>query len=294
MEDWDSTACVVGDSRQFLPGCSARKSTRDKDKQILSNAMMQAYIAMRGPDMGDNDDPLFDWIKLHHDEITNNPSSQPQDNPRDVSKMLELMDKAIRSENMGGDSPRDAIFEFQKPKINHIVPPSTMNLSPHKKVTAAVDHHNHLWVDDGDDDEGAVPTGHLSPCTFLELSHDCKRWSHKEIMDPSNALAGAERMRPHGLAPVKDHYPYYLEDAKPQKDHKTGEEFSPLYHVPEDPSLIFTPPGVPNSSYAPTAFLAQYDRMAPLEAKKLRDHLYGKAEKSMPPASTNDKFTNVR
>ena len=101
-------------------------------------------------------------------------------------------------------------------------------------------------------------------------------------------------MRPHGLAPVKDHYPYYLDDAKPQRDHKTGEEFSPLYHVPEDPSLIFTPPGVPNSSYAPTAFLAQYDRMAPMEAKKLRDHLYGKAEKSMPPASTNDKFTNVR
>ncbi|KAG4218624.1 hypothetical protein PC116_g32896, partial [Phytophthora cactorum] len=33
--------------------------------------------------------------------------------------------------------------------------------------------------------------------------------------------------------------------------------------------------------------------MAPMEAKKLRDHLYGKAEKSMPPASTNDKFTNT-
>lgn len=96
-----------------------------------------------------------------------------------------------------------------------------------------------------------------------------------------------------GPVPARDHYPYYLEDAQAQRDYYTGEEFSPLYQVPHSPSLIYTPPGLPSISYAPTTFLAQYDRMAPLDARKLRDHVYGKTEKSMPPTSTNDKFTNV-
>ncbi|KAF3070405.1 hypothetical protein GL218_00247 [Daldinia childiae] len=290
-----------GKSQLFVPGCSAAKPTGSDDKQTISNSMMQAYIAMRGPDMGEINDPLFEWIQSHNDEMTRKAASQPHgtpepaDNPRDVTEMLGYMDKAIGSDNMGGDSPRAAIFELRRPTINHIAPPAVMNLVPHRRAYSATDHRIPAWGDDGDDeddDEGAVPTGRLSPCTFLQWSQDCKRWVRKEIMDPKNVLAKAKRMRPTEPVPARDHYPYYLEDAKAQRDHFTGEEFSPLYQVPHSPSLIYTPPGVPSVSYAPTAFLAQYDRMAPLDAKKLRDHVYGKTEKSMPPTSTNDKFTD--
>ncbi|KAI1800737.1 hypothetical protein F4811DRAFT_495385 [Daldinia bambusicola] len=324
VEDWETTVAVVGERepQQLVPGCSASTFSRDKKKQLLSNSMMQAYIAMRGPEMAAEIDPLFEWIQLRHDEVDAKTASQPQDDPKDVSKyathssfpldifmitpyrsfpltyislrMLDLMDKVLLPENMGGDSPRAAIFEFPKPSHNHIVPPATMNLSPHKEVVDAVSSRSPIWGDDEDDDEGAVPTGFLSPCTFLEWSRNCKRWPGKEIQDPYNVLVDTQRMRPEGPAPVKDHFPYYLEDMKPQRDYQTGEEFSPLYNVPDDPSLIFTPPGVPDRSYAPPKFLTQYDRMAPMEAKKLRDHVYGKLEKSVPPASTHDKFTNVR
>ncbi|KAI1652061.1 uncharacterized protein F4817DRAFT_2062 [Daldinia loculata] len=288
-----------GTSQQFVPGCSASKPIGDEDKQTISNAMMQAYIAMRGPDMGEITDPLFDWIQFHTEEIARKAASQPHgnsnppDNPRDVTKMLNYMDKAIESDNMGGDSPRDAIFELQKPSISHIAPPAAMNLLPHRRVYSATDNRPPVWGDDEDDDEGAIPTGRLSPCTFLHWSQDCKPWVRREIMDPRNILATAERTRPMGPVPARDHYPYYLEDAQAQRDYYTGEEFSPLYQVPHSPSLIYTPPGLPSISYAPTTFLAQYDRMAPLDARKLRDHVYGKTEKSMPPTSTNDKFTNV-
>ncbi|KAI1471046.1 uncharacterized protein F4812DRAFT_467251 [Daldinia caldariorum] len=294
-EDWETTVAVVGDRgpRQSVPGCSASKSTADKKKQILSNSMMQAYIAMRGPEMAAEMDPLFEWIQLRHDQADPNTSSQPHDDPKDVSKMLELMDKALLPENMTGDSPRAAIFEFPKPPHHHIVPPATMNLLPHHKVADAVRCRSPVWGDDEDDDEGAVPTGLLSPCTFLEWSRNCKRWPGKEIQDPHNVLAGAQRMRPEGPAPVKDHFPQYLQDMKLQRDYQTGEELSPLYNVPDDPSLIFTPPGLPDRQYAPAKFLTQYDRMAPMEAKNLRDHVYGKAQKSVPPASTHNRFTNT-
>ncbi|KAI0095592.1 hypothetical protein F4814DRAFT_179582 [Daldinia grandis] len=288
-----------GKYQQFIPGCSASKPTGDEGKQMLSNAMMQAYIAMRGPDMGGTTDPLFDWIKFHSDETARKAASQPHGNPdppgnaKDVTKMLDYMDKAIGSDNMSGDSPRDAIFELQKPSISHIAPPAAMNLLPHHKVHAATHNRTPVWGNDEDDDEGAVPTGRLSPCTFLQWSQDCQPWTRRDIMDPRNILATAERTRPMGPVSAKDHYPHYLEDAKAQRDYYTGEEFSPLYQVPQSPSLIYTPPGVPDISYAPTAFLAQYDRMAPLHAKKLRDHVYGKTEKSIPPASTNDNFTST-
>ncbi|KAI0853772.1 hypothetical protein F5Y00DRAFT_257073 [Daldinia vernicosa] len=299
IEDFEVGAGPSGKSEQFVPGCSASKPTPtgDEDKQTISNAMMQAYIAMRGPDMGGLTDPLFEWIKFHSDEMDRKAASQPHgepkppDNPRDVTKMLNYMDKAIESDNMDGDSPRDAIFELRKPSINHIAPPASMNLLPHRRVCSATENRIPVWGDDEDDDEGALPTGRVSPCTFLQWAQDCKPWARGNIMDPRNTLATAERMRPMGPVPDRDHYPYYLEDAKAQRDHYTGEEFSPLYQVPHSPSLIYTPPGVPSIAWAPAAFLAQYDRMAPLEAKKLRDHVYGKTEKSMPPASTNYKFT---
>lgn len=37
----------------------------------ISNDMMQAYVMMRGPSLGesedDKDDPLFEWIRLRED-----------------------------------------------------------------------------------------------------------------------------------------------------------------------------------------------------------------------------------
>lgn len=61
-----------------------------------------------------------------------------------------------------------------------------MNLLPHRRVYSATDNRPPVWGDDEDDDEGAIPTGRLSPCTFLHWSQDCKPWVRREIMDPRN------------------------------------------------------------------------------------------------------------
>lgn len=91
--------------------------------------------------------------------------------------MLELIDKALESSNMGGDSPRDCVFEVYRPDFDHIKPPQDMDMSANVFSDCCSDFE---WIDDSDDEEAQVPSGRISPCTFLEWSKDCTRWNADE------------------------------------------------------------------------------------------------------------------
>ncbi|KAL7624025.1 hypothetical protein AAE478_005582 [Parahypoxylon ruwenzoriense] len=280
--------------RRFLPGCSAGEFNGKDKTQVISNAMMLAYVKMRGPDMKGDDDPLFEWIYLRKGlavKHSDNYNVQETDE-RDVSIMLKHIDKALDSENMGGDSPRDAIFEIKKPKINHIEPPADIDLTLHALTAGGADFGFQGDYDE-DDEEGCVPGGRISPCTFLAWSRGCKKWDDSNIKDPERALSNETRHRPPTPEyPTlrKEHYPYYYVTARSQVDENTGEKISPYYDVPTNPSIIYSPPGVPEKIYGSANFQGKYSRMAPLDAKALLDQRYGKATASMAPAYDNESY----
>ncbi|KAI0011664.1 hypothetical protein F4779DRAFT_636217 [Xylariaceae sp. FL0662B] len=269
---------------RYLPGCSGGKPKNSEEKQLVSNAMMQAYVKMRGPCMGGADDPLFEWIRLREDL----PLKKPPTHTKHVSRMLEMIDKALESDNMGGDSPRDAIFEVKRPVIQHIEPPADMDLSIHALTACCADFE---VEDDEDDEEGNVPSGRISPCTFLAWSKDCVRWDEDEIKD---IAANTKRHRPPAPefpATPKDHFPHYYTNAESQHDVFSGEELSPYYVVPSSPSIIYTPPGIPQLNFPSAQFQEKYSRMAPLVARDLRDKQYGRPDTSASPTGTNEHYT---
>lgn len=61
-EDTADLQLLPAPHTRYLPNCSYGKP---KEVQVISNAMMQAYIAMRGNCLGGQDgiDPLFEWIQ---------------------------------------------------------------------------------------------------------------------------------------------------------------------------------------------------------------------------------------
>lgn len=94
-----------------------------------------------------------------------------------LPRMLFLIDKALESSNMGGDSPRDCVFEVYRPDFEHIKPPQDMDMSVSEFTACCADFE---WIGDDDDEEADVPSGRISPCTFLEWSKDCVRWNGDE------------------------------------------------------------------------------------------------------------------
>ncbi|KAJ2985419.1 hypothetical protein NUW58_g5542 [Xylaria curta] len=274
---------------RYLPDCSFGKP---KEVQVISNAMMQAYVAMRGNYLGgrDNNDPLFEWIQQREDLAQ---TSKPKiHHKRDISRMLELIDKALEYSNMGGDSPRDCEFEVYRPDFKHIKPPQDMDMSANIFSASCTDFES---MEDSDDEEAGVPSGRISPCTFLEWSRDCARWNADEN-DNKKDTASFPRMRPPtpkipGPPKRHEHIPCgYLE---PQQDIYTGEQLTPTYHVPTSPSIIYTPPGVDFTGFRTANFHAQYKRMAPLAERELRAQLYGGEEvPPMLPDNEPDRFSS--
>ncbi|KAI1825381.1 hypothetical protein F4861DRAFT_198198 [Xylaria intraflava] len=257
---------------RYLPNCSIGKP---KEVQVISNAMMQAYVAMRGNYLGveDGNDPLFKWIQ-QREELAQ--TSKPKiDHQRDITRMLELIDKALSSTN-AGDSPRDGVFEVYRPNFAHIKPERDMDMSPHI-FAACCDDFECENTDDSDDDEPNSPSGRISPCTFLEWSKDCKRWNGDDN-EHKKETSSYRRMRPPTPeAPMppqfrgrKSRGPY-----EHQWDIYTGEVLTPSYNVPSSPSIVYTPPGVEFDGFSSPGFHTQYRRMAPLLEREFRQRLYG-------------------
>ncbi|KAI0472364.1 hypothetical protein F4859DRAFT_522277 [Xylaria cf. heliscus] len=256
---------------RYLPNCSFGKP---KEVQVISNAMMQAYVSMRGNSMGgqSENDPLFEWIQ-QREELAQ--ASKPKiHQKRDVSRMLELIDKALQSSNMGGDSPRDCVFEVYRPNFDHIKPPQDMDMSANVFTACCSDFE---WTEDSDDEEAHVPSGRISPCTFLEWSKNCVRWNADKNKNKENT-SSYRRMRPPTPkipVPSTRHEHSNCGYLEPQWDVNTGEELTPTYYVPSSPSIIYTPPGVEFAGFRNVNFHQQYKRMAPLAERELRTKLYG-------------------
>ncbi|KAI1162615.1 hypothetical protein F5B18DRAFT_673124 [Nemania serpens] len=281
---------------RYLPNCSFGKP---KEVQVISNAMMQTYIAMRGNCLGGQGgiDPLFEWIQQREDLAQ--VYTPTIDRKRQVSRMLFLIDKALESSNMGGDSPRDCVFEVYRPDFEHIKPPQDMDMSANEFAACCADFE---WNGDSDDEEADVPSGRISPCTFLEWSKDCARWNGEENENKRDTTSYI-RMRPPtptGPAPHRarghehehEHIPRD-ENLEPQFDIHTGEELTPAYCVPTSPSIIYTPPGVAFAGFQTADFHAQYRRMVPLVDRELRAWIYGAGE-GFPnlPDSERDRFSS--
>ncbi|KAI5928047.1 hypothetical protein F4810DRAFT_705941 [Camillea tinctor] len=285
IADWKT---AVGPHARYLPACSGGKP---KEKQVISNAMMQAYVKMRGPCMGGTEDPLFEWIRCREDLPVRNPAPGHK---KDVSRMLELIDKSLEETNMGGDSPRDAVFEVERPNVDHIQVPEGMDTSIHALTASCAEFE---FEDDEDDEEADAVGGRVSPCTFLAWSQGCTRWDDSAAKVPHEVIATThQRQRPATPPPdrpqtPKDRYPYYYHAVSEQYDAVDGSPMTPRYRVPTSPSIVYTPPGVDALDFQPPDFQAQYARMAPLDAWDLRRHQFGGPAQDLEPSGQDERYT---
>ncbi|KAH9907918.1 hypothetical protein F4778DRAFT_797998 [Xylariomycetidae sp. FL2044] len=172
---------------------------------------------------------------------------------------------------MGGDSPRDAIFEVQKPCIEHIKPPVGMDLKP------LIEHHRRIssYDDfDSDDEEAGMETGRISPCTFLHWSQGCERWD----VDRDNAKADFEKIKDDlkRLRPETPDVPTVYQNRPPAPDLKHDVDQGSVLGIeyPTSPSIIYTPPGV-DPNYMNAGFHLSYSRMAPQAVKDANKHIHG-------------------
>ncbi|KAK8094565.1 hypothetical protein PG997_001250 [Apiospora hydei] len=241
-------------SRKIIPGCSAAEHGKG-GPLLISNTMLQAYNMMRGPAAKDSqEDPLFEWIHLREDISSrddNNPA--PTRSKRDIFRMLHKVDETLSHGNAAGDSPREAVFEINRPAQadHHIPAPPRHDFSTHLLTACCADFE--FESDDSDDEESLVPHGRISPCTFLAWSKGCQLWSGDNIKVDIDQGWDVER----------------------QVDEETGCELSPCYAVPTSPSLLYLPEGVDAvRAREPTAFEGRYSRMDPLAGKQLRKLMF--------------------
>jgi hypothetical protein len=73
------------DRPRNLPGCSRHQP---QQKQIVSNAVMKAYVKMRGPCLGGADDPLFEWIRLREERLARDP---PVGHKKEISRYVPML-----------------------------------------------------------------------------------------------------------------------------------------------------------------------------------------------------------
>ncbi|KAI1418270.1 hypothetical protein F5Y13DRAFT_199340 [Hypoxylon sp. FL1857] len=239
------------------------------ETQIMSNSMLKAYVAMRGPQGSTADvfGPLSKWMKRRSERFGED-FSQSGDK-HGISELMEIM---------GGDISSDVVFEIPKAPFNPAEYPAGFS-----------------WEGDSDDEEGDGPCGRITADTFLVMAKDSKRWDQAGVKDPEGVLNDAVRTRPEEpTAPAHtSHRPEYLDKSQTQIDEITGEVISPSYDVPVSPSMIWTPPGVEEGAYAPETFFARYSRMAPRNAAEHITHYYGRPEYAAPPANTHEKYTTT-
>ncbi|KAI1322955.1 hypothetical protein F5Y16DRAFT_22811 [Xylariaceae sp. FL0255] len=277
-----------------LPGCSQGKH---KDVQDISYEMMQTYVAMRGYDMGGEGDPLFDWFR-QRDELAADLSKPAINQNKDISKMLEGIDKTLGSKN--ADSPLDSEFQVHRPDVNHIKPPEDMDLSAHHHAENYTKHRSHHEIDSDDDSDSIPDDGRISPCTFLEWSKGCVRWDADKLKVPPESTASFERMRPteSSQGPKRTEHvrvPDMNRKVEFQIDIQSGDTITPAYDVPNSPSIIYTPPGVDLSNFEARPELRdKFRRMAPNVEREFRSAVYGgKVEKTTGSSKDADHFTSA-
>lgn len=103
--------------------------------------------------------------------------------------MLHKVDETLSEGNAAGDSPREAVFEIDRPVTadHHIRAPPNHDFSLHA-LAACCDKRGFDSDSEDSDEDSAVPHGRISPCTFLAWSKGCQRWSGDSIKEPIDAV----------------------------------------------------------------------------------------------------------
>ncbi|KAK7921163.1 hypothetical protein PG985_009185 [Apiospora marii] len=262
--------------QRVVPGCS--KGEYDGERPVLiSNTMLQAYNKMRGPVPDHSpEDPLFEWIHLREDISAKDGKLPPSHNKkRDILRMLRKVDETLSEGNAAGDSPREAVFEINRPAASdhHISAPPHHDFSTHVLTACCADFE--FESDDSDDEESSVPHGRISPCTFLAWSKGCRPWDVDRLKVPIEESQSRQRPPTPDLVdtppypPRPFRYPGWAVER--QICESTGCELSPCYAVPPSPSLMYEPEGIDVvRAHDPTAFAGRYSRMDPEAGKALR------------------------
>lgn len=95
--------------------------------------------------------------------------------------MLRKVDETLSEGNAAGDSPREAVFEINRPVTadHHIRAPPCHDFSTHLLTACCADFE--FESDNSDDEEFSVSHGRISPCTFLAWSKGCRRWNDDRL-----------------------------------------------------------------------------------------------------------------
>ncbi|KAK7977516.1 hypothetical protein PG988_005006 [Apiospora saccharicola] len=211
--------------------------------------MLQAYNKMRGPVPDDSpEDPLFEWIHLREDMSSKEGKLPPSRNKRDILRMLRKVDETLSEGNAAGDSPREAVFEINRPgkADHHIRAPPGHDFSTHVLTACCADFE--FESDDSDDEESSVPHGQPTAPPSPDPPNSWTRPRCRRV--PSATPAGTSSAK--STSPRATIYP-------------------PCYAVPTSPSLLYEPEGIDAvRAHDPTSFAGRYSRMDPEAGKALR------------------------
>lgn len=78
------------------------------------------------------------------------------------------------------------MFQYSRPKINHLTPPEPLSSDALQELRQVQDREGDGWAQyaasDVSDDEGDPTSGRISPCTFARWAKGAKRWDGPEDM----------------------------------------------------------------------------------------------------------------
>ncbi|KAI0479218.1 hypothetical protein GGR56DRAFT_367958 [Xylariaceae sp. FL0804] len=279
----DGTSCKSEEPRLF-PGCSYGEGRK---KQPFTEEMMQAYMALRGRDVFKG--PLRKWMDESKDTLDETLESYAKNQDRKLSPARGPLNGADE------DTPSDPVPQFMRPDNDHLFPHADQDLSFHRLCAAP----SGLLYDSEDEGDETIPSGRISPCTFLKMAEGCAADSQRKPSFLPMALEKEKRMRPPtGTVPPglkdqgQDPKPYYM-NIVPQRDVLTGLYFSPEYQVGQNADIIYTPPGFSGRNFAAVSneeFPAQYRRMQPMLARQLDLDHYGINSPEPTPASNGETY----
>ncbi|KAK9778673.1 hypothetical protein SCAR479_04296 [Seiridium cardinale] len=268
---------LISSNNPALPGCSMNKM--DTETVTLTNEMLQAYNAMRGPGGGfgtDLDDPLIDLMLQPKNMKL--PSRKGKERERKIGQkyageLITDVDRTLDSDlSSEDDEPRSFFVELKRPQGEHIPLFPGIDLSMHKLSAAGADFK--VQEDDSDEEEQRHQ-GRISPCEFLRLADGCQPWnkSQPEKIKTEVALVRSRPKSPElcDTPPPIPRSDRWQKTARYQICRDTGRPMTPHYPVPSNPSVVWVAEGIDtNRMYWKSRFEDDYARMDPSAAKKLR------------------------
>ncbi|KAM0330545.1 hypothetical protein ACHAQA_003492 [Verticillium albo-atrum] len=275
---------ILGKPLPKIPGCTAGQG--DKKNWKLTASSLQAYNAMRGSRMAAGD-PLGTWISVKTQEALMNTSPEGKGKDKavdfDAEKLqafsADIAETFLEWPNID-KKDRQEVATVPRPQYQHLNPPEGFKYPAHLASSIngiASESYEKNFQDEYDisDDEGDPRDGRISPCTFRAFAEGCTRWDDpgtKLIEMPSDTARRRPKTPPGGSQTLAQPQPDRTAHKFTwQRDVEDGDQLSPAYTLPSNPSIVYSPPGIQPTAQMRNWTNNMYDRMDPLMAKRLRD-----------------------